>query len=63
MESIVNDKSFVRPAHEALNTDNVKKTEETEAESADRRMNEIANKAAGKGLQREHDDDRDIFTK
>ena len=61
MESIVNDKNFVRPAHDALNTDK----NETEEQSADRRMNEIANKAAGKGLERQRQDEsgKDIISK
>jgi hypothetical protein len=59
METLIDDKDHARPSHEALNTDE----HETEAESADRRMNEIANKAAGKGLQRQRQDGPDIFTK
>jgi hypothetical protein len=61
MESIVNDKNYVRPSHDALNTDK----HETEAESADRRMNEIANKAAGRGMERQRQDEsgKDIISK
>jgi hypothetical protein len=59
METSVDEKDHARPSHEALNTD----VHETEEQTADRRMNEIANKAAGKGLARERRDGPDIFTK
>ena len=57
MESIIDNKDHVRPAHNALNTDVGK--DETEEQSADRRMNEVANKAAGRGLERQRQDESD----
>jgi len=66
METFVDEKSHARPSHDALNTDkevSVTNTPESEAEKADQRMNEIANKAASKGMNRQHQDDREIFTK
>lgn len=60
MESFVDDKNHARPSHESVDPN---KNDETEEQSADRRMNEIANKAAGKGLARERVDGADIFTK
>jgi hypothetical protein len=63
MDSLIDEKNHARPSHEALNTDTIKPDQETEAQAADRRMNEIANKAAGRGIQRQAQDDRDIFTK
>ena len=58
MRSLVDEKDHTVPAHNALNTDTVKVNEnETEQQSADRRMNEIANKAAGKGLERQRQDE------
>jgi hypothetical protein len=56
MESII-DKDHVSP--EALDPDK----HETEEQSTDRRMNEIANKAAAKGMDRQQQEDRSIFTK
>ena len=58
------EKDHVSPAHNALDTDAVKPASETEAEAADRRMNELANKAAGKGLERERQSESNqIFDK
>ncbi len=59
MESIL-EKDHNRPAHNSLNTDSTK-TDET----ANEKMNEVANKAAGKGLERQRQDESDnnIFTK
>ena len=58
MRSLVDEKDHTVPAHNALNTDTVKVNEtESEQQSADRRMNEIANKAAGKGLERQRQDE------
>ena len=59
MESIL-EKDHNRPAHNSLNTDATKTDE-----SATEKMNEVANKAAGKGLERQRQDesDRNIFTK
>ncbi len=59
MESIIDNKDHVRPAHNALNTDTVKDAETTPEEEADRRMNEVANKAAGRGLERQRQDESD----
>ena len=65
MRSLVDEKDHTVPAHNALNTDTVKVNEnETEAEAADRRMNEVANKAAGKGMERQRQDEAGkIFSK
>jgi hypothetical protein len=51
MESIVNDKNYVRPSHDALNTD--------------KHETEIANKAAGRGMERQRQDEsgKDIISK
>jgi hypothetical protein len=59
MESIL-EKDHNRPAHDALNTDATKTDE-----SASEKMNEVANKAAGRGLERQRQDesDKNIFTK
>ncbi len=64
MKAIVDDKDHTRPAHNSLNTDTPKGEQPTEAEAADHRMNEIANKAAGKGLNRQRQDESgEIFSK
>jgi hypothetical protein len=60
------DKDHVATAHNALNTDTVKPEpeNETDQQATDRRMNEIANKAAGKGLERERTyESGEIFSK
>lgn len=59
MESIL-EKDHNRPAHNSLNTDATKTDK-----SASERMNEVANKAAGKGLERQRQDESDhnLFTK
>ena len=65
MESIL-EKDHNRPAHNSLNTDATKNDDSlSNSEAADKRMNEIANKAAGKGLERQRQDesDKNIFTK
>jgi hypothetical protein len=64
MNPIADAKDHTFPAHNALNTDTVKKEQETETESADRRMNEIANKAAAQGTNREKNyESGEIFSK
>ena len=53
-------KDHNRPAHNAMNTDTTKADEAT----AEEHINAIANKAAGKGLERQRQDESDsLFTK
>jgi hypothetical protein len=61
MKSFVDDKDHSRPAHNALNTDTINGVE---GETEEHRVNEIANKAAGKAMERQRQDESgQIFSK
>jgi hypothetical protein len=64
MNPLTDATDHVSPAHNALDPDTIQKNHETETESADRRMNDIANKAAVKGVNRQQKyESGEIFSK